>query len=80
MSNDYNAHIKHQEGIHHDSMQILQQQVSSLQTEKQLAERKVKEHEAQTQLNQTKTVAENKAMKQQLEGESLHHEGVFITY
>lgn len=67
MSNEYNAHIKNQETIHHAAIQGLQQQLATLTTEKQMAERKVKEHEAQSHLNQTKTVSENRAMKQQLE-------------
>eukprot|EP00026_Physarum_polycephalum_P001890 Phypoly_transcript_01893.p1 GENE.Phypoly_transcript_01893~~Phypoly_transcript_01893.p1 ORF type:complete len:964 (+),score=247.70 Phypoly_transcript_01893:126-3017(+) len=67
MSNEYNAHVKGLESAHYASIQALNQQVATLTTEKQLAERKVKEHEAQTNLNQTKTLSENKAMKQQLE-------------
>lgn len=67
MSNEYNAHIKNQENMHHAAIQAQQLQIGTLTTEKQMAERKVKEHEAQTQLNQTKTVSENRAMKQQLE-------------
>ena len=67
MSNEYNAHVKNLENSHYTNVQALNQQVATLTTEKQLAERKVKEHEAQSHLNQTKTITENKAMKQQLE-------------
>jgi predicted nucleic acid-binding Zn-ribbon protein len=67
MSNEYNAHVKNLESTHYASVQALNQQVATLTTEKQLAERKVKENEAQTNLNQTKTLSEYKAMKQQLE-------------
>lgn len=67
MSNEFNAHIKNEETMHHAAIQALQQQLASLTTEKQMAERKVKEHEAQSHLNQTKTVSENKTMRQQLE-------------
>lgn len=68
MTQEHTAQIKSLEIAHHGSILAMQQQVSTLQTEKQMAERKVKEQEAQFNLNQTKTVSENKALKQQLEG------------
>jgi kinesin family protein 5 len=68
MTQEHTAQIKSLEMAHHSSILALQQQVSTLLTEKQMAERKVKEQEAQFNLNQTKTVSENRALKQQLEG------------
>lgn len=67
MTTEYNAYTRAQEIMHHTAIQALQQQLSSINTEKQMAERQVKEHDAQSQLNQTKTASENRVLKQQLE-------------
>jgi predicted nucleic acid-binding Zn-ribbon protein len=68
MAKEHTAQIKEIELSHHANTVGLQQQVAAMLSEKQTAERKVKEQEAQFNLNQTKTISDNKALKQQLEG------------